>query len=129
MSSFDKFYGEQDNHHGGSLWWVDNAQLPIRGIAQDPMLRPDEIRKLPMICDRFHHTFNLSDPKDGEWYDWVMSRIRIGWFTQDYVQREWDAATKSMTVYLEWSQLYKSMSTSALREISRLKFTVGTVRE
>ena len=100
-----KYFGEQDERHGGRLHWPGVNGIPFRG-PYVPNLKRNELEKLPPVACAFHHTFNLSDDKESAVYQWIRDRIRNGSFTLDWIERHWDAESKTMWVYVEWSQLY-----------------------
>jgi hypothetical protein len=127
--STERYYGEQDNRHGGALSWPGVNGYPFRG--QVPMLKPEEMQVLAahgLVGDAHHRTFCLSDAADNKDYSWVRERIRNGWFTQDHVER-W-RTDDAIHIYLEWTQLYIEVPRSRMaRPISYGHQNAFTLRE
>lgn len=104
-TSFDtKFKGEQDPRHGGVLSWPGIEGIPFRGPVVD--LKEEERNRLVLVNDFKCQTFDLSQPEDKEYYNWVMDRICNGLFKCLYINRMWSNEHKTMLVYVEWVQSY-----------------------
>jgi hypothetical protein len=108
LPATSKYYGEQDERHGGPLHWPGINGIPFRGDAA-PTLKRAELNNLPVVAVACHQTFNLSDAEHAKVYQWIRDRIRNGLFTMDWIERHWDDQTKIMWVYVEWSQLYTEL--------------------
>lgn len=103
-----KFFGEQDERHGGPLHWPGVRGFPFRG-EQFPLLKQREYDAVPLVPDAKHRTFDLSDPHDSAEYAWVRDRVLGGLFRCDYIEYHWDDKEKKMYIYVEWSQIYAQL--------------------
>ena len=101
----NKYYGEQDERHPGHLHWPGVDGFPFLG-EKAPLLRAGEMYRLPVVGYSYHRTFNLADEKDSADYRWIRDRITNNIFRRDHVEYHWDSETKTMIVYLEWTQIY-----------------------
>jgi hypothetical protein len=111
-----KYTGEQHQLHGGRLHWPGVNGIPFRGPTV-PDLKQAEYDSVPVVAQGCFGTFNLSKKEDAEVYQWIRDRIRNGWFTLDWVERHWDEASKTMWIYIEWSQLYAQAMKSEIRSL------------
>lgn len=98
-------HGEQDPRHGGKLHWVTTGP-PILA-DKIPVLRENEVQSLPLIRRPYERIFDLSQEEDRSYYNWIRSHVAGGVFTIDFIERHWDEESKSMKIYLEWSQVYR----------------------
>ena len=99
-----KFYGEQNEKHGGILYWPGFCGFPLKSAAPPGIV--EDTSQISLIGDHRCKIFNLSNEEDKEYYEWVKDRIRNGLFTQDYIEYHWDQESKTMFIYLEWTQIY-----------------------
>lgn len=100
-----RFHGEQDPRHGGPLQWPGINNFPVRGSTTKALKEGEQYNAT--FVKEFHcRIFDLSKEEDLKEYKWVMDRICNGLFLVTYVQRQWDARSKAMLVYLEWCQCY-----------------------
>jgi hypothetical protein len=122
-----KYHGEQHPLHGGQLHWPGVYGVPFKGPTA-PDLKQSEYDNVPIVAQACNRVFNLSDPEQAQMYEWVRDRIRNGLFTGDWVERHWDEETKTMWVYLEWSQLYAQAPVNDGRSLGHGSPTNFTLR-
>jgi len=108
LHATSKYFGEQDDRHGGKLHWPGVNGLPFRGEAA-PNLKKRELAQLPTVATAHHRLFDLGDEEQSKIYAWVRDRIKNGLFVCDFVERHWDIEAKKYWVYIEWSQLYTQL--------------------
>lgn len=123
-----KYFGEQDERHGGQLHWPGVNGIPFRGDAV-PNLRQEELETLPCVGDFHYRSFDLTDPKDAEDYHWYKDRIGNRAFREDFTMRYVDPVTGHLIVYMEWTQMYiqgppKSMPRSQENGRSAHQFSI-----
>lgn len=107
-----KYFGEQDEQHGGRLWYgtLPRGLPPFRG-GQAPLLNREELdNRLTTECDFHAEFFDLSIPEQNRRYHWVMDRVINGFFQHHCIERHVAHADQKVTVYLEWSQRYARLA-------------------
>ena len=103
--SSSKFHGEQDTRYGGPLHWPGANGLPFMGDAA-PSLKQHETEALPTYSSSQEYEFNMYNPDDAAYYNWVRDRINNGMFVRDYIERKWDPEKKMHIIWMEWRQMY-----------------------
>jgi len=97
--SLIKYKDEQSPWHCGELTWP--------GINGIPSIEPPRDVTDSFVFVHYFKSklFNLSDPKDKEYYDWVQDRIINGWFLAVRCEVKFEDDGKILA-YLEWVQRY-----------------------
>jgi hypothetical protein len=108
MSPVQKYLGEQHERYGGRLQWPGAHGFPFLGDAP-PSLKQHEVEALPTCGRAYEKVFDLNDPADAEYYNWVRDRIRNGLFVQDFKRERWPDDKQCPTIYLEWTQCFTAM--------------------
>ena len=112
-----RYHGEQDPRHHGKLHWPGIRGIPFRGDFV-PTMKSYELQKLEPVGDTFHQTFDLSDSKQSEDFNWIRSRARNNWFIIEKSHYEWDKDKQNMIVYMEWTQIYYEVPPNRLQGTS-----------
>ena len=98
-AKFRKYYGEQSEWHDGELIWPGYNGIPaLKTNSEGPYTHYT-------LYSFFHSKiFDLSDPKDHEYYCWVRDRIANNWFLGHRLEIKWEG--EKLLAYLEWVQYY-----------------------
>jgi len=98
-AKFRKYYGEQAEWHDGELIWPGYNGIPaLKTNSAGPYTHYT-------LYSFFHSKiFDLSDPKDHEYYCWVRDRIANNWFLGHRLEIKWEG--EKLLAYLEWVQYY-----------------------
>jgi hypothetical protein len=118
--SFFKYYKEQKDADGESLWWPGGpAGFPFRG-PQPPQTTRDEFDNLKLSGKARVRLFYLSKPEDLREYVLVRDKCANGLFVMLDRERVWDEDTKNYRVFVEWLELgYEMPSTEGARDAVR----------
>ena len=100
------FHGEQDFRHHGNLHWPGYLGYPIRHNDSMMVIKEEDYSKLVPVADFYSKLFNLSDPQDKEYYDWVMKHIVGRMFEMGHREIRWEKDSERIYVYMEWTQNY-----------------------
>lgn len=110
-----QFRGEQNPEwHGGPLGWLGHPDVPFPVRLRDGKELPivptkTLVQSLVTVSVQHNHTFDLSDPAESDYYNWVMRRVRARWFREDLREPHWDDAANGQRIYLEWTQFYAEL--------------------
>jgi len=119
-AAVEKFVGETDSRH-------DVQDLVWPGIAGIPAKKPDRTDYDDYTVYHYFHNklFDLSNPEENEYYNWIKDRIVNGWFLQLKSEYHWEGS--KMFVYLEWVQRYTiPIYRDPIVKISEKQPTTGT---
>lgn len=124
-SSTSKYHGEQDpSRYGGNMQWPGVNGFPIQ--ATNPLLlKPHELERLPLVGQFYHRTFDLNDPEQAEYYNWVQDRIGNHLFVKKRELVRWPDDKILPIIYLEWMQYYvKPPPMQDLSNVPSSRFTL-----
>jgi hypothetical protein len=109
--SLHKFIGDQGDHYPGRMSWSSTlGGVPFLGPPPNVKQRETDAGIAKHHLDFRWRMFDLSNPKDGVEYRETMDRIVNGLFTHHVIDRHVDHGTGKVTVYIEWSVRYATVS-------------------
>jgi hypothetical protein len=116
IGSLFKYAGDRggpNTPHGGNLYWPGTPLgFPLRGVAQPPLMRKEEIaRQTKHVLDFHCQIFDLTKPEDQKAYQEVRDRAGNGWYHVTDKQIKWKEDATAPTIYLEWVQIYGELPT------------------
>src|SRR5262245_30909026 len=95
--------------------------MPYRG-GQIPLLTQEEIDRHGDVHHDFHSKeFDLTNAEHKAEYDSIMDHIVNGWYSLVFIDRYREPESKKRYAYVEWTQRYGALSSSAaLRSVSSI---------
>ena len=94
------------------FWSEALGGLPYRG-THAPIMKQEDLENIEVAWDWKFDTFDLSIQEHQDRYQYVMDRAVNKWFYIHHIERHWLPETKTMIVYVEWSQRYGELSPTA----------------